>query len=313
MPSRRTIEDRRLRVSAGVSLAIHVTALVFALAAFPKETPPDVPDQTAFEMDFGPPAESRKGPETQAPPAPKAEQPSPELPTPPQPPPRPEPPAPAPPPPPPPPPPPAPVTPPAPTPPPPVPTPPPAPSPLPTPPVPPPPAAPPSPPLPVPPVPPAPNAQPNPVKAPVPDSHELQNTLEKLRSLVQKQAPTARYNPAQGGAPAAGGNPKGTDTDKLSADARAAIGAKVRECWTRDAGALNADQMQVILQVTVDATGMARKADIGTEDQARLSDPVFRAFAERARRAVLDAHCNPFPLPANLMGQVQVLKFRFSP
>ena len=99
----------------------------------------------------------------------------------------------------------------------------------------------------------------------------------------------------------------------VPADARAAIGAKVRECWTRDAGALGADQMQVILQVTVDANGVARRADIGTEDQGKLSDPVFRAFAERARRAVLDAHCNPFPLPPNLMGQVQVLKFRFSP
>ena len=46
---------------------------------------------------------------------------------------------------------------------------------------------------------------------------------------------------------------------------------------------------------------------------ARLSDPVYRAFAERAVRAVLDPHCANLPLPQSMMGKINVLTFRFSP
>ncbi len=165
------------------------------------------------------------------------------------------------------------------------------------------------------PAPPAPNAQPNPVKTPAPDSHELQNTLEKLRALQkQTEPPKARANPRQGGAPDAGGSPHGSDTAALSADQRAAIGERVRECWTRDAGAKDADKLQVYLTVQTDAEGVARRVDIADRDQARMNaDPVFRAFAERARRAVLDARCANLPLPRTLLGQPRTLDFRFSP
>ena len=175
------------------------------------------------------------------------------------------------------------------------------------------------PPLPVPPppvpvtTPPTPNAQPNPTKNPAPESRELENTLEKLRALVQKQAPKAKYNPAQGGAPNGGGNPNGSDTNALSADARRAIGDQVRECWTRDAGALDADKLRVHMIVQVDGDGVARKADVAPDDLGKMSNPVFRAFAERARRAVLDSRCAKFPLPPNMLGSNHTLDFRFSP
>jgi len=48
-------------------------------------------------------------------------------------------------------------------------------------------------------------------------------------------------------------------------------------------------------------------------DVARLRDPVFRAFAERAIRAVLDPRCASLPLPRNMLGQPRTLTFRFSP
>jgi neural Wiskott-Aldrich syndrome protein len=71
--------------------------------------------------------------------------------------------------------------------------------------------------------------------------------------------------------------------------------------------------MRVMLQVTTDADGTARIAHVAGDDQARLSDPVFRAFADRAENAVLDPRCANLPLPANMLGKNNVLTFRFSP
>jgi hypothetical protein len=140
----------------------------------------------------------------------------------------------------------------------------------------------------------------------------LNNTLEKLRSLQrQTQPPTARANPAQG---SSGGNPNGTLTDRLTNDQRGAIGDKVRECWTKDAGALDLEKMQVLLLVTVDAQGMARQVDVAPEDAGKLGDPRFRAFEERAVRAVLDPRCATLPVPPALIaGGRGTLKFRFRP
>ncbi|HYZ24992.1 MAG TPA: hypothetical protein VE690_22855, partial [Rhodopila sp.] len=155
-------------------------------------------------------------------------------------------------------------------------------------------------------------SQPNVTKNPAPDSTAVENTLEKLRQqLAQTQPPKARPNPQSGGA--GGGNPAGNDTAALSADQRGAIGDHVRECWTKDAGALDIDRMRVLVTVTTDASGVARKAVVAGEDVVRLDDPRFRAFAERAIRAIMDPRCANLPLPNNVLGKVNVLTFRFSP
>jgi hypothetical protein len=326
----------RLRAGLIASVVLHVTVLVLLLVGLPYWTPKDdeAPPETTVAMVFqGTAKASVKAPapadvpapaKNDAPPAPPVTQAPKPLPV--------EAP-PLPPPPPPPPPPPvqqADVTPPPPKPAPPLP--PPAPSPEPAPVLPPPPPAPPAPPvatttppppqqqpplpLPPPPVPPPPGttSQPNPTKNPAPDSSALENTLEKLKQqLAQNQPPKARPNPQSGGKPNSGGNPQGNDTAALTADQRGAIGDHVRECWTKDAGALDIDRQRVLLTVTTDAAGVARKADIAGDDIARMSDPRFRAFAERARRAVLDPHCANLPLPASVLGKINVLTFRFAP
>ncbi|WP_419757642.1 energy transducer TonB [Acidisoma sp.] len=175
----------------------------------------------------------------------------------------------------------------------------------------PPPPAPPAPPAPV-----SPTTQPHPTANPTVMSSTVLNTLEKLRSMsVNQKAPTDRYNPAQGGAPHGGGNPNNSDaTASLTSAQRGAIGDKVRECWTIDSGAEGVQNMSVILKVTTDATGTARLAQVGAADQGRVNtDPVFRAFAERAVRAVLDYRCSALPLPPSLEGRPQTFTFRFSP
>lgn len=144
-----------------------------------------------------------------------------------------------------------------------------------------------------------------------PGSSSVESTLDKLRQqLAQAQPPKAR--PA-GGQPNSGGNPLGSDTASLSATERGAIGDHVRECWTKDAGALDIDRQRVLLTVTTDAGGIARKAEVAGDDKGRMGDPRFRAFAERAMRAIMDARCANLPLPAKALGKVNVLTFRFSP
>ncbi|MBN8899423.1 MAG: hypothetical protein J0H57_00175, partial [Rhodospirillales bacterium] len=138
--------------------------------------------------------------------------------------------------------------------------------------------------------------------------------LDKLRALARQSAPPkAQPNPRAGGQPQGGGNPLGNDTAALSAEQRGAIGEHVRECWTKDAGALDIDKQRVLLTVTTDAAGTARQAVVAGEDVARMGDPRFRAFAERAIRAVLDVRCANLPMPKAMIGKVNVLTFRFTP
>jgi neural Wiskott-Aldrich syndrome protein len=164
------------------------------------------------------------------------------------------------------------------------------------------------------PAPPSSTSQPNATKNPAPSSSSVENTLEKLRQqLAQAQPPKARPNPQAGGQPNGGGNPLGNDTAALTMDQRGAIGDHVRECWTKDPEALDIEKLRVLLTVTTDAGGIARKAEVAATDAARMSDPRFRVFAERAIRAILDARCANLPLPSNALGRTNVLTFRFSP
>jgi hypothetical protein len=326
-----------LKRGAAVSALVHGLLLVTLLIGLPMQTPAP-PPETDIEMAFVPSASQATAQSARAPQPTPTPAPAP-APTPVQAPPAVQPPEPRPtvaPPPPPPPPPPAPLSAAAPatTPPPPAPTPPPppppatTPTPLPAPPLPPPPPptpAPPQrtaqslplPPIPVPPPPPAPpssTSQPNPTKNAAPDSTALNNTLEKLRAQQQQtQPPNAHANPERGGAPNPGGNPNGDITSQLSGEQRGQIGDKVRECWTKDPGALELEKMSVMLTVTVDAAGTARAAAVAVEDDGRLADPRFRAFSERAIRAVLAPRCATLPLPPEQLGHVNQLTFRFRP
>ncbi len=87
----------------------------------------------------------------------------------------------------------------------------------------------------------------------------------------------------------------------------------MRECWTKDAGALDIEKQTVQLVVTYDETGTARLAEVGDADRGRLGDQRFRAFAERAIRAVRDPRCATLPIPRNELGKVGTLTFRFRP
>jgi neural Wiskott-Aldrich syndrome protein len=168
--------------------------------------------------------------------------------------------------------------------------------------------------VPPPPAPPSQTAQPNATQNMAANSNALEATLLRLRQLeTQKEAPHAHPNPKAGGQPDSGGNPASNDTNALSAAARGEIGAHVRECWTKDAGAEGVDKLSVVLNVVTDASGTTRVANVADEDKGKLSDPVFQAFAERAVRAVMDVRCATLPLPHQMLGHTNNLTFRFRP
>lgn len=147
------------------------------------------------------------------------------------------------------------------------------------------------------------------------DSHALQATLDSLR-VDQKQthAPHSRANPDQGGAPNGGGIPNGDITRALTPGEQRAVGAAVRRCYTEDTEARNYAAFVAHLIVTVDATGEARLARFAPETAAKMAaDPSYRAFAERARDAVLSPSCAHLDIPKNFLGQTHELRFNFRP
>ncbi|UYH50521.1 energy transducer TonB [Candidatus Kirkpatrickella diaphorinae] len=157
--------------------------------------------------------------------------------------------------------------------------------------------------------------QPNVTKKMQTDSHSLLSTLDAFR-VDQKQThpPKARANPKQGGAPKGAGAPEGDITSALTPTQRGAIGQGVRRCYTQDTAAQNYASFSAALEITVDAQGVARRAELSADTMRRAeSDPVFQVFAERARQAVLSPTCAKLRLPPQMLGDVHRLKFIFRP
>jgi hypothetical protein len=69
----------------------------------------------------------------------------------------------------------------------------------------------------------------------------------------------------------------------------------------------------VTLQVQTDGTGTVHNAVVAPEDQDKLTDPIFYAFAQRAINAVMNVQCATLPLPQSMLGQDQTFEFHFSP
>jgi len=148
------------------------------------------------------------------------------------------------------------------------------------------------------------------------DTHALENTLQDLLADQQpKEPPKHRYNPERGGKVNGGGAKSGGLTGELSDGQRKQIGDDVRRCYAEDTAAKDYATYSATMTVTIDATGEVRDVKLSDRDQALAnSNPAFRAFAERAQRAVLDPECSKLAIPADLLGKPsQELQFLFRP
>jgi outer membrane biosynthesis protein TonB len=90
------------------------------------------------------------------------------------------------------------------------------------------------------------------------------------------------------------------------------LAGAVSACWDIDSGAKGAAQMRAVIQVEINPDGTVRNTAI-LDTEGRGGDPVWRAFAERARRAPLIPQCNKLPIPAGKYDQLKVFTFTFTP
>jgi len=104
-------------------------------------------------------------------------------------------------------------------------------------------------------------------------------------------------SPGGDAAGSAFGSPDGNvvDADEITVWS-SAVNAQFAACWNIEPGAAGMRDIAVEIEVKVGPDLAIRQAEI--VDKGRMArDGVFRAAAERARRALLDPDCNPLPQP----------------
>ncbi|HYD07729.1 MAG TPA: cell envelope integrity protein TolA [Reyranella sp.] len=88
------------------------------------------------------------------------------------------------------------------------------------------------------------------------------------------------------------------------------VRSKIRPCWLSPGGAREAPVVTLTVQMNQDGTPV--KAEV--RDTGRYGrDPVFRAAADAAHRAVMNPRCQPWPLPADRYNGWRTITFNFDP
>jgi hypothetical protein len=135
------------------------------------------------------------------------------------------------------------------------------------------------------------------------------NTLERLRAQQQQEAPRTRPASPPPQEARGGGAPQGAG--QLTAGERAAVGERIGDCWSVDAGMLGLQQIQVTLVAVVDQRGVIR--DVRPGPGGVPGDPRARSVYEAARRALLNPACSPLPVPPERLAASNSFEFRFTP
>jgi outer membrane biosynthesis protein TonB len=143
------------------------------------------------------------------------------------------------------------------------------------------------------------------------DFDSLLNTLAKPKPQQRADQPPKlqKQQPQTAAASSLANAPLGS---QITTSEKDMLAAAVSPCWDIDAGAKGASDMRAVIQVEVDPDGTVRNTTI-LDTEGRGSDPVWRAFAERARRAPLIPACNKMPIPAGKYDELKVFTFTFSP
>lgn len=92
----------------------------------------------------------------------------------------------------------------------------------------------------------------------------------------------------------------------------AKLKAHISRCWHVHAGAKNAKEHIVDIDIHMTEEGFVEKADI--VDKGRMaSDPFYKVAAETAQRSLLAPDCNPLPIPKSDYKNWADITFRFDP
>jgi len=144
---------------------------------------------------------------------------------------------------------------------------------------------------------------------------------EKTVDQIASEAINRAQRPPQPVAGAGKPNVPGTRTPqtafvagRLTQSENAAMADKVRPCWSVNDGGRDASQLIVYVVVDMSPEGYVTDAVISDATRAAMANnPMLRAFAEAARRAVLNPRCQPLPYPRHKYDQLKRFEFKFDP
>jgi hypothetical protein len=111
---------------------------------------------------------------------------------------------------------------------------------------------------------------------------------------------------------AAAGGASQASAGPVTASEKDAVRRQIEQCWNLPSGAKDASAMIVSIRVEMNIDGTPRSAIIANPDRMD-SDPLFRATAESAKRAVLNPRCHPLKLPPDKYEQWRTITFDFNP
>jgi hypothetical protein len=87
---------------------------------------------------------------------------------------------------------------------------------------------------------------------------------------------------------------------------------KIRPCWNFPIGVKGQNEQIVTLVVQMNQDGTPVKADL--RDVGRYqSDPIYRAAADAAHRAIMNPRCQPWPLSPEKYNAWRIITFNFDP
>ncbi|MGH7039179.1 MAG: hypothetical protein ACREE1_13675 [Stellaceae bacterium] len=110
----------------------------------------------------------------------------------------------------------------------------------------------------------------------------------------------------------ASSQPRAPQGAQLTASEIDLIRQQIERCWNIPAGARADKSLVVEMRVSVDRDGDVRQATV-LDSGSTTSDPVFRAAAESARRALFNPECRPLRLPPDKYQYWKEFVMDFSP
>jgi hypothetical protein len=137
----------------------------------------------------------------------------------------------------------------------------------------------------------------------------LLKNLAKTPTMPQQDARPQRTHVAAAAPPSS--QPRAPLGSQLTASELDLVREQLSRCWNIPAGAREAQNLVVDIRATVNADGTVATAVI--VDQSRMSDPLWRAAAESARRTFFNPQCTPLKLPPEKYATWRDLTVTFNP
>jgi hypothetical protein len=148
---------------------------------------------------------------------------------------------------------------------------------------------------------------------PTPPKQSVDSMIDDI--LKNKQSPSKVQTPEQQPKPVQQVTRQAPAAPNLAAVVTASeiegVRQKIRPCWNTQGGARD-QGMIITLVVEMNQNGTPVKAEL--RDPGRYnSDPVYRAAADAAHRAIMNPRCQPWPLSPEKFTSWKTITFNFDP